>query len=113
MRRANTRFVPTLDHASLQRSVRPLHLLPQPVEIGVTVNPYNAEFGQPMQFVERAGGQVHRLPHVVGPERISGQWWDGHNKTRDYFDVEDESGQRFWLFRVNETLRWYLHGQYA
>ena len=93
-------------------NARPLHLLPRPVEVPVTVNPFNAHFGQPMQFVAR-DGHVHRLPHVVGPERIGGEWWDGHNKTRDYFDVEDESGQRFWLFRVNETRRWYLHGQYA
>jgi protein ImuB len=94
------------------RPARPLHLLPTPVEVPVTVNPFNAHFGHPMQFVS-AKGRVHRLPHVVGPERISGQWWDGHNKTRDYFDVEDETGQRFWLFRVNETRRWYLHGAFA
>jgi protein ImuB len=91
---------------------RPLCLLPRPIEVPVMVNPYNDTFGQPMQFVAQ-GGHVHRLPHVIGPERIAGQWWDGHNKTRDYFDVEDEAGQRFWLFRVNETRRWYLHGQYA
>jgi protein ImuB len=93
-------------------NVRPLLLLPRPREVSVTVNPFNADFGQPMQFVSPRR-QVHRLSHVIGPERISGEWWDGHNKTRDYFDVEDETGQRFWLFRVNETRRWYLHGQYA
>ena len=55
---------------------------------------------------------MHRLTHAVGPERIAGQWWDGHDKTRDYFDVEDESGQRWWLFRVLETFKWYLHGNF-
>ena len=92
--------------------MRPLHLLARPLEIPVTVNPYNDQFGRPMQFVHR-GGHVHRLTHVVGPERIGGHWWDGRDKTRDYFDVEDEAGRRFWLFRVNETRRWFLHGQYA
>jgi protein ImuB len=77
----------------------------------VTVNPFNDRFGQPMQFVRN--NRVHRLAHVVGPERIGGQWWDGHDKTRDYFDVEDDAGQRFWIFRVNETRRWFLHGQYT
>lgn len=93
-------------------SAHPLLLLSRPHEIPVTVNPFNDTFGQPMQFIGQ-GGHVHRLPHVVGPERIAGQWWEGHNKTRDYFDVEDEAGQRFWLFRVNETSRWFLHGCYA
>jgi protein ImuB len=90
---------------------RPLRLLRRPVEVPVTVNPFNDRFGQPMQFVRN--NRVHRLAHVVGPERIGGQWWDGHDKTRDYFDVEDDAGERFWIFRVNETRRWFLHGQYA
>jgi protein ImuB len=92
-------------------AVRPLRLLRRPVEVPVTVNPFNDRFGQPMQFVRN--NRVHRLAHVVGPERIGGQWWDGHDKTRDYFDVEDDAGERFWIFRVNETRRWFLHGQYT
>ena len=66
--------------------------------------------GQPMQFVRN--NRVHRLAHVAGPERIGGQWWDGHDKTRDYFDVEDTTGRRWWVFRVLETFKWYLHGSY-
>ena len=92
-------------------NARPLHLLPTPAEVRVTVNPYDDQFGRPMQFVA-AAGRVHRLAHVVGPERIGGRWWDGHGKTRDYFDVEDDAGRRFWLFRVNETRRWFLHGRF-
>ena len=94
-------------------NVRPLHLLPKPLEVPVMVSPpFSDEFGQPIQFT-LTGGRVHQLTHVVGPERIGGRWWDGHDKTRDYFDVEDDAGRRFWLFRVNETRRWFLHGQYA
>ena len=33
--------------------------------------------------------------------------------TRDYFDVEDAEGKRFWLFRVNETGKWYVHGMFS
>jgi protein ImuB len=91
--------------------VRPLHLLPTPVEIRVMVDPFNDAYGRPMQFAR--SDRVHQLSQVVGPERIAGQWWDGHNKTRDYFDVEDEAGKRFWVFRVNETRRWFLHGRFA
>ena len=38
-------------------------------------------------------------------------------QSRDYFQVEDENGQRFWLFRKGNgldastgDLSWYLHG---
>jgi protein ImuB len=74
------------------------------------VSPSHDREGRPVLFAHH--GEVHRLAHAVGPERIAGQWWQGHLKTRDYFDVEDEDGKRFWLFRVAETGRWFLHGEY-
>ena len=63
-----------------------------------------------MSFTD--AGTVHRLPRARGPERIVGEWWNGRWKTRDYFDAEDEAGRRYWLFRVVETNRWYLHGMF-
>jgi len=89
---------------------RPLQLLPEPVEIGVMVNPYAAHDGFPVQFSN--GREVHRLTYTIGPERIAGEWWRAHRRTRDYFDVEDTNGKRFWVFRVNETGRWFLHGTF-
>jgi protein ImuB len=89
---------------------RPLQLLSEPVEIGVMVNPFAAHDGFPVQFSN--GREVHRLTHAIGPERIAGEWWRAHRRTRDYFDVEDTDGKRFWLFRVNETNRWFLHGAF-
>lgn len=87
---------------------RPMALLPMPAEIGVIVTPSHDREGRPVAFTHEK--TVHRLRIVVGPERIAGEWWNGHNRTRDYFDVEDETGRRFWIFRVNETFKWYLHG---
>jgi protein ImuB len=87
---------------------RPLCLLPLPCAIGVIVMPSQSRDGQPIAFTHN--DQVHRLIHVRGPERVAGQWWNGSGKTRDYFDVVDSAGGRFWLFRVMETNRWYLHG---
>jgi protein ImuB len=89
-------------------SFRPLHLLPTPAELRVMVSPSDDREGRPVMFSHE--GQVHRVAHAVGPERIAGQWWDGHDKTRDYFDVQDEVGRRFWVFRVAQTGKWYLHG---
>ncbi len=90
---------------------RPLTLLPIPQEIRVTVSPSDDRDGRPIQFGDEDG--FHRVVHWVGPERISGEWWEGRNKTRDYFDVEDEAGRRQWIFRVHETGRWFLHGVFA
>jgi protein ImuB len=90
--------------------VRPLHLLHRPIEIRVMVSPSHDRDGRPISFALR--GEVHRLLHTVGPERIAGQWWQGHFKTRDYFDIEDDSGKRFWIFRVTESGKWFLHGEF-
>ena len=40
-------------------------------------------------------------PRAQGPERIADEWWrsDATDPTRDYYLVEDEAGQRFWLYR--------------
>jgi protein ImuB len=93
---------------------RPLHLFDSPEEILVMVTPSHDRDGRPISFSRPSfGGVVHPLAHAIGPERIAGQWWRGHGKTRDYFDVEDATtGQRFWVFRVLETNRWYLHGEF-
>lgn len=103
---------------------RPLTLLPTPAEVRVIAEPSDDWEGRPAQFTH--AGKVHRLVDVVGPERIAGEWWRGHHKTRDYYDVRDERGRRFWLFRVVAPIaraaldgvprlstRWFLHGAFA
>jgi len=61
-----------------------------------------------------------RVRRADGPERIHGEWWrrDAEMQAvRDYFQVEDEDGHRFWLFRRGDgvdaatgDLSWFLHG---
>ena len=74
------------------------------------VSPSDDRDGRPISITQ--DGKVRRVMHAVGPERIAGQWWEGHNKTRDYFAVEDEEGRRSWVFRVRETGRWFVHGEF-
>ena len=74
------------------------------------VSPSDDAEGRPIVF--RNEREVHQVTHAVGPGRVGGQWWEGHDKTRDYFDVEDSTGRRFWVFRVRQTNRWYLHGKF-
>ncbi|MCY1669538.1 DNA polymerase Y family protein [Novosphingobium sp. SL115] len=68
-------------------------------------------------------GVRRRVLRADGPERIFGEWWvcDGElAAVRDYFQVEDDAGERFWLFRRGDgedpgtgDHRWYLHGIFA
>ena len=63
-------------------------------------------------------GVDHTVLASQGPERIGGEWWRGRHPspvwaTRDYFRVQDERGRWLWLYRVLETGRWFVHGQWA
>jgi protein ImuB len=89
---------------------RPLVLQSPPVELRVMVAPSHDADGAPLSF--NFQGTLHTVKYAFGPERIAGQWWEGHNKTRDYFDVADEAGRRYWMFRVQETGKWFLHGRF-
>jgi protein ImuB len=53
---------------------------------------------------------MHSVVHAIGPERITGIWWEGHTKTRNYYEVELSDGQRWWLFQVQDNHRWFWHG---
>ena len=99
-----------LPHVPVSSACRPLHLLSLPTELRVMVTPSEDAEGYPAAFTHQ--GVVRSVVHCVGPERIAGRWWDGNDKTRDYFDVADPTGRRFWIFRVGETGRWYLHGTF-
>ncbi|MCX7319072.1 MAG: DNA polymerase Y family protein [Hyphomicrobiales bacterium] len=102
--------------------LRPLRLFerPEPVEVIAVEFPDKP----PRRFKWRR--VLHTVLHVEGPERIAMEWWRAHEAmpTRDYFRVEDDSGQRFWLFRdglYGEMIRdgevvapqWYVHGLFA
>ena len=58
---------------------------------------------------------IHKIRLAEGPERISAEWWKNSGPDRDYYRVEDENGQRFWLFRYGlyPKAKWFLHGLFA
>jgi protein ImuB len=68
-------------------------------------------------------GVRRRVKRADGPERIFGEWWrrDGEvDAVRDYFHLEDEAGERFWVFRRGDgeqpgtgDLTWFLHGLFG
>ncbi|MFI5378629.1 MAG: Y-family DNA polymerase [Tepidisphaerales bacterium] len=102
---------PPVAHSAFASCLRPLLLYLRPIELQVLVAPSQDREGRPISF--NLAGRVHQVVHAVGPERIAGLWWEHHYRTRDYFAVEDDSARRWWLFRVRESHRWFLHGEFA
>jgi protein ImuB len=82
-----------------------LHAPPLPLEV-VSVVPD----GPPVSF--RYQHHPHRVAAHWGPERIETGWWRGRLVRRDYYRVETEAGNRFWLFRNLEDGKWFLQGEF-
>lgn len=75
----------------------------------------------PKRFTWR--GKSYRVVAGEGPERVHGEWWRSDRElwaVRDYFRVEVEGGERFWLFRRGDGVEpetgdfsWYIHGMFG
>jgi protein ImuB len=92
--------------APLVRS-RPLRLSPIPERIRV----YRSTASGPPQRIWR-GVQQLAILRSWGPERIETGWWREHDVRRDYYRVETDQGQHFWIFQCLLTTEWFLHGAY-
>jgi len=98
---------------------RPVRLLspPEPVDRIMALLPD----GAPLRFQWR--GRAYRVAAADGPERVYGEWWrhaGERDAVRDYFQVEDEAGARFWLYRSGDgedpatgDLSWHMHGLFG
>ncbi|WP_212004213.1 DNA polymerase Y family protein [Chitinophaga sp. HK235] len=92
--------------------MRPVSLLGAPVRIEVSapIPDY-----PPMLFIHK--GKIHKVVKADGPERIEREWWIEKGLQRDYYQVEDEEGGRYWLFRSGHygehKPEWYIHGYFA
>jgi len=97
---------------------RPSRLLspPEPIDT-MALLPDNP----PVWFTWR--GIRRRVTRADGPERVFGEWWlraAELTSVRDYFRVEDEGGERFWIYRAGDgedpstgSHKWFLHGIFA
>jgi protein ImuB len=92
---------------------RPIWMPPRPVPLDGLEGEVMAVApdGPPVRF--RLGDVLHRVTHAYGPERIETAWWRGPTVRRDYYVVETDSGERFWLFRRLRDGGWFLHGMFA
>lgn len=92
---------------------RPTELLgkPEPVEVMALIPDH-----PPKMFVYKA--VRHQIVKADGPERIEREWWLDAGEHRDYYQVEDEQGRRYWLFRSghyssSQEYQWFIHGFFA
>jgi protein ImuB len=86
---------------------RPLRLYQEPCPIEVmSVVPE----GPPIRFFWDR--QFHVVARYWGPERIETGWWRERPIRRDYYRVETQTGQRYWLFRRRAQEDWYLQGDF-
>ena len=99
---------------------RPVRLFrkPEPIDAVTALVPDDP----PVRF--RWRGRMHRVLKAEGPERLGEEWWRrpigdvSPDHVRDYYRVEDEEGQRFWLFRAGlydseNPPKWWLHGLFG
>ncbi len=56
--------------------------------------------------------QSQRVVASYGPERIETGWWRGLSVCRDYWRVETETCQHFWVYRDLRSKEWFLHGEF-
>jgi len=90
-----------------------LFLQPEPIET-IALLPDHP----PVSFTWR--GIRRRVRRADGPERVFGEWWKRDAElaaVRDYFRVEDDAGERYWLYRAGDgedaatgSQRWFIHG---
>ena len=119
--RSVQRIAPTADEEGATWPLhwpRPSRLLARPEAIEViALLPDHP----PVSFTWR--GKRRRVKRADGPERIFGEWWKRSSEwiaVRDYFVVEDDTGERFWIFRSGDGVdaetgshKWFLHGVFA
>ena len=86
---------------SRELPLRPLRVFEEPVPVVVTLR------DDSLFALNR-----HRLLRTEGPERLGGNWWR-ENFSRDYYRVELDTGDWYWIFRERTTGAFYWQGVFA
>ncbi|WP_149499499.1 Y-family DNA polymerase [Roseiconus lacunae] len=92
---------------------RPVRLLRQPMPLGTPTRSSADRAGRSPFPVFRFDGDLHRVSHWWGPERIESGWWEGPTIRRDYYRIETDTGHLWWVFREITSGQWFLHGRFS
>ena len=88
---------------------RPIQLLPMPLPL-TTSPPASQELPHTFQLGHHPARNVHQ---ARGPERIETGWWEGDSIQRDYYRIELDSGDWWWVYLDRRNHTWYLHGYFS
>lgn len=79
---------------------RPFWLLEKPVAL--PLREQRPFYGSPLTLLR-------------GPERIECGWWDSGFAVRDYFVAQGRDAACYWIYRerIEDDVRWFLHGLFA
>ena len=100
-------------HTSSHVMARPIKTLQPPIALENVSSSQNNEVEPqrppaPLIFA----GQQHNVINQWGPERIETGWWRGATARRDYWRVETDSHQQFWIYRDLRKRAWFLQGEF-
>ena len=120
-------YLETSDNTNfISFSARPLSLLTPAVPLDVIA--LLPDHPPSMVRWRKQNWQIYK---ATGPERIGPSWWlqstqtnkysnnsKYSDKTRDYYWLETQSGERLWVYREGlaergESVEWFLHGFFA
>lgn len=116
---------------------RPVSLLSSPIVLAISFTDQafvreTTRVDVPDRF--RIHGLTHRPVRIWGPERIETGWWKGPSVRRDYYRIETDRSQWWWVFRDRVPTagdaspsqqsspmnahscvryRWMMHGRFA
>ena len=82
---------------------RPLRLFEEAIAVVTAVSE-----SAPVQFSWK--GRDCRVIRYWGPERIETDWWTDREVARDYYRVETDTGEWYWLFCQRQSGEWFVHG---
>lgn len=93
------------------------HVLGRPLRLFHPAKPLKrcdqVETGSPALLALRSDSmKPQRVIRSWGPERIETGWWRGLSVCRDYWRVETETSQHFWVYRDLRSGQWFLHGEF-
>jgi len=99
---------PTSGDDALRARARPAVLLPRPRRLLMQLDP-----GGSPRAVE-LDGRWRQVRERVGPERLTGAWWEPEPLDRDYYRLaliaRDRAGRSPWIYQDRRDGSWWLHG---
>lgn len=94
---------------------RPTQMYKRPIPVEVvqgSAKPEEQETASALPVQVRYQAIWYKVLQAVGPERLESGWWRGPSVRRDYYRIEVEHGNWWWIYRELRSEEWFLHGAF-